>query len=152
MAAFLNRFNPRRKGWPMWTYIWLVLSETRNDFYDTLKDFLEHCNIPIEDKLEELLKYQQQIMLDIEFNPSVGKTFEYDRDWFGYFFEQKALAHTPVRLRYTDQRMGVSARYPLTAGNPNHFVNAALGLSYPYSKFRHFFHQPDRTERMNPPR
>jgi len=149
MAAFLSRYNPRRRGWALWTYVWMVLSEIKPEFYEAVGNFLESRGIGIDEELGDLLRYQQEIMLDIDYDPAAGKTVEYERDWFGYFFEQKALAPAPVRLRYTDERMGVSFRYPLTRGNPNHFVNAALGLSYPYSKFRHFFHQPDRTERID---
>lgn len=147
MMEFLNRYNPRRKGWALWAYLWLVLSEIRDDFYVTVQGFLTGLGIHSESELADLLAYQREIMLDIGYDPTVGKTVEYHHDWFGYFFEQKPLAAAPIRLRYMDQQMGVSSRYPLAANDPHHFVNAAIGLSYPYSKFRHFFHQPDRTER-----
>jgi len=148
MVEFLNRYNPRRKGWALWTYLWLVLSEIKDDFYAALQDFVTGRGIPLDDELADLLAYQRDIMLDIGYDPAVGKSVEYRHDWFGYFFERKPLAAGPIRLRYTDQQMGVSFRYPLAANDPRRFVNAAIGLSYPYSKFRHFFHQPDRTERM----
>jgi hypothetical protein len=147
MVEFLKRYNDRRKGWSLWTYLWLALSEIKDDFYAALRDFLQRRRIPMEDELIDLLHYQQEIMLDIGYDPAVGKPVEYSHDWFGYFFEQKPLVSTPIQLRYTDEKMGVSFRYPLAANEPRYFVNAAIGLSYPYSKFRHFFHQPDRTER-----
>lgn len=147
MVDFLNRYNPRRKGWALWTYIWLALSEIKDDFYKAVQDFFTGCGIPIKKQLADLLCYQQEIMLDVGYDPAQGKTVEYRYDWFGYFFERNPLSATPIRLRYTDEQMGVSFRYPLAANDPACFVNAAIGLSYPYSKFRHFFHQPDRTER-----
>jgi hypothetical protein len=39
--------------------------------------------------------------------------------------------------------MGPGRQYPLVPDDRQAFVTAAVGYSYPYSKFRHFFHQPD---------
>ena len=39
--------------------------------------------------------------------------------------------------------MGPGRQYPLVADDRQSFVTAAVGYSYSYLKFRHFFHQPD---------
>ena len=44
--------------------------------------------------------------------------------------------------------MGISHRYELEKNDKKKFVTAAIGYSYPYSKFRHFFHQPDMTKKI----
>ena len=43
--------------------------------------------------------------------------------------------------------MGPGRQYPLVPDDRQAFVTAAVGYSYPYSKFRHFFHQPDRVRK-----
>jgi len=45
--------------------------------------------------------------------------------------------------------MDPGRQYPLILHDRQAFVTAAIGYSYPYSKFRHFFHQPDRVRNSN---
>jgi hypothetical protein len=151
MVEFLSAYNPRRRGWALWTYLWLVLSENKSGFYAAVRRFLKNRKVPTDESLDELFRYQQEIMIGIDYDPAAGKTVAYNHDWFEYFFGRRPLARGRTRLCYADDRMGVSFRYPLVAGDRGAFVNAALGLSYPYSKFRHFFHQPDQTRKLETP-
>jgi len=147
MSAFLASFNPRRKGWHLWTYLWLAVSETTDAFYAALRTFLEGEGIAIDAVLEDLLHYQQELMLTVEYDPGRGKEGVYRYNWFDCFFHNAPLKQEAVTLQYTDTHMGITNRYPLEKGNRLRFVNAAIGISYPYTKFRHFFHQPDRVEK-----
>ncbi|OEU60537.1 MAG: hypothetical protein BBJ57_13070 [Desulfobacterales bacterium PC51MH44] len=145
MVAFLSSYNPKRKGWHLWAYLWLSIGEARDDFYATLREFLVREGIGIDQKIEDLLRYQKELMLALDYDPAKGKSVAYQFNWLDYFFNQKLLQEELTTLRYTDTHMGITNRYELKKNVRNKFINAAIGISYPYTKFRHFIHQPDRT-------
>lgn len=142
MAEFLASFNPERKGWQLWIYIWLWISRHKTAFYEQLTLFLGNQGIEITPELTDLIQYQQEIMLSPEYDPGMGKAVSYDYNWQDYFFRDHPLKQEPTQLLYQDTHMGASYQYGLEKNNPKKFVTAAIGFSYPYSKFRHFFHQP----------
>jgi len=145
MVSFLSSYNPKRKGWHLWAYLWLSIGEARDDFYATLREFLVREGIGIDQKIEDLLRYQKELMLALDYDPAKGKSVAYQFNWLDYFFNQKLLQEELTTLRYTDTHMGITNRYELKKNVRNKFINAAIGISYPYTKFRHFIHQPDRT-------
>jgi len=147
MLAFLDGYNPKRKGWPLWTYIWLAISEIRDTFYAGVSDVLVSQNIKMDEPLRDLMSYQQDLMLTLEYDPAVGKTVRADFNWYDYFFHGRPLEKASCTLHYGDKTMGISHRFELVKGDRTRFVRAAIGMSYPYSKFRHFFHQRDTTTR-----
>ena len=148
MSAFLATYNPKRTGWHLWTYLWLAIGEAGDAFYGALRKFLGREGIRIDKKIDDLLRYQHELMLTVDFDPIRGKEVAYQYNWFDHFFHNTPLAETPTALHYTDTHMGITNRYPLEKNNRLRFVNAAIGISYPYTKFRHFFHQPDQTEKQ----
>lgn len=141
MAEFLASFNPERKGWQLWTYIWLWISEHRRTFYELLTGFLQAQGVAITPEIEDLLRYQEEIMLNLDYDPAAGKAVAYQHNWPAYFSRGTALEAKAVQLRYQDTHMGASYQYDLQKNDRKKFVTAAIGFSYPYSKFRHFFHQ-----------
>lgn len=145
MAEFLAGFNPDRKGWQLWTYIWLWISENKRAFYGLLREFLETRDVAITPELEDLMHYQEEIMLSQAYDPVAGKSVSYHYNWPAYFNNGQYPAKEPVHLHYHDTHMGASFQYDLEKNNRKKFVTAAIGFSYPYSKFRHFFHQPQAT-------
>lgn len=143
MMAFLTRYNPDRKGWPLWSYLWLWILETLDSFYTCLRRYIESLGMVVDDRMNDLIQYQRELMLTPDYNPQSGKQVRYAHDWHDYFFNNKPLRRQRVAYHYHDQRMGTSFRYDLVKNNRKKFVTAAIGYSYPYSKFKHFFHQPD---------
>jgi putative methyltransferase len=144
MLAFLRSYHPTRKGWPLWTWLWLRLNEDQNAFYRTVTDALAAKGVDIDPPLLDLVHYQQEVMLTPHYDPGQGKVVACHYNWHDYFFAAADLMPAKAMLRYEDTHMGPSHQYPLIARNRQAFVAAAIGHSYPYSKFRHFFHQPDR--------
>lgn len=149
MAEFLATYNPQRKGWQLWTYIWLWVSKNREDFYSQLLNFLETKGIVLDETIKDLVLYQKQIMLTLKYDPESGKHVQYKYNWFDYFYNDQILQKKTVLLKYTDKCMGASFQYELEKNNKKKFINAAIGYSYPYSKFRHFFHQFEKTQKIN---
>ena len=33
MLAFLRHYHPTRRGWPLWTWLWINLCEEKKNFY-----------------------------------------------------------------------------------------------------------------------
>ena len=148
MLAFLRRYHPNRKGWPLWTWLWLAFHENKDALYGTIAEFLLHQRVEADVPFSDLLTYQREIMLSPDYDPEKGKIVACDYNWQAYFFEGAALEATKTTYRYADTHMGPGHQYPLVAHDLKSFVTAAIGYSYPYSKFRHFFHQPDRTKTL----
>jgi hypothetical protein len=143
--AFLDSYNPRRKGWPLWTYLWLWLAEHREAFYRDVGDFVGQLGLAGDPAVADLLAYQQRLMITLDYDPDVGKIVDTTHTWHDYFFNDTPLAEKDCRLQYRDRFMGVSHRFALKPGDRLAFTRAAIGISYPYSKHRHFFHQPAST-------
>lgn len=148
IVAFLNSYSLNRKAYKLFTYIWLWLSEHHDDFYRHLAQFLKEQGIDLDSRILDLLQYQKDLMLTLGYDPVRGKKVSYRFNWFEYFFEGCPLREEICKLHYTDTHMGTSHRYALVKDDRQKFLNAAIGYAYPYSKFRHFFHQPDKVKRL----
>lgn len=148
IVEFLHSYSPNRKAYKLFTYIWLWISEHMNDFYRNLVPFLEEQGVGIGRKMQDLLQYQKDLMLTLDYDPEQGKKVSYQFTWFEYFFKGGPLREEKCEMQYTDTHMGTTHRYPLVKNNKLRFLNAAIGSAYPYSKFRHFFHQPDRVKKF----
>ena len=148
IMEFLRSYNPQRKGWQPWTYLWLSLSESMDALYENVCIFLNQHGIASDNMLMDLIQYQKDIIIQLNYDPISGKQVTYQWNWFDYFFENKKLQEGVYTIRYTDTHTGPSHRYPLEKNNKKKFLDAAMGISYPYTKFRHFFHQPDMTQKI----
>jgi putative methyltransferase len=148
MLQLLRRYHPTRKGWPLWTWLWLNICEDAPVFYRSLVDFLMGSGVAMDDGLDDLLHYQQAIMLRPEYDPEVGKSVSCRYDWQVYFSNAGRLKPIGTTWHFTDTHMGPGHQYPLVCGDRQAFVTAAIGYSYPYSKFRHFFHQPEKIRKV----
>ena len=149
IVAFLKTYNPKRKGWRLYVYLWLSISEAIEDFYGQLKGFIKEQGIELDDKIVDLLKYQKEIMITLNYDPEAGKRVSYRYNWFGYFFTNEKLDRGTKNLHYRDSRMGPGHRYKIVKNEKHAFLVATNGYAYPYSRFRLFFHQPDATERLD---
>ena len=149
IAEFLQTYSRKRKGYKLYTYIWLWLSEHRDDFYRHVAQFLKEQGIDLDSRVLDLLRYQKELMLALDYAPGQGKKVSYQFTWFEYFFKGGPLREEPCEMQYTDTHMGTTHRYPLVKNNKLRFLNAAIGSAYPYSKFRHFFHQPDKVKKLS---
>jgi len=146
MLRLLRRYHPTRRGWPLWTWLWLSIGEDMSEFYRVVVDFLESQAIGLDAPLTDLLHYQQAIMLTPAYDPERGKTIACRYNWQDYFFDAADLTPAETTLHVADTHMGPGRQYPLVPDDRQAFVTAAIGYSYPYSKFRHFFHQPDQVK------
>ena len=145
MLALLRDYHPTRRGLALWGWLWLSLCEVRQSFYHSVAAFLSGLGISIDETLQDLFHYQQEIMLTPDYDPKKGKTVDCGFNWHNYFFENAELSSGKITLTYSDTHMGPGHQYPLNPEDRRAFVSAAIGFSYPYSKFRHFFHQPDQS-------
>jgi hypothetical protein len=120
-----------RKGWTPDQWAWLCISAEHRRFYTELQELLRSLVPAFSSELCEVLRFQSDIMLQIDYDPREGKRVRYDYDFPSYFSGDDALDHRPVRVHFRDTAMGVNRQYPLEQGNHRSFAKAAVGESYP---------------------
>lgn len=125
-------------------YIWLRLNTEIDTLYSELREFLENkFNFIDPEMLSDCLDFQKNIILRPDYNPEIGKRKKYLFNWTDYFFKDQALKRIPIEIIYKDKLMGPDFRYALKCNNMILFAKAAIGGTWPLSKRRHFYHQPD---------
>jgi putative methyltransferase len=140
MLQRISTFGTRR-GWTPDQWAWLCISLEQNRFSTELRDFVRELGAAGENCVSELLRFQNDIMLNIGFDPGQGKHCEYQFDFPSYFVDGADLLRRPVRISFLDSAMGVNHQYPLVRGDAHRFAKAAVGESYPFVRIRHFQHQ-----------
>jgi len=145
MVAEIERFG-RRKGWTPADWAWLCLASDHERLFEELEADLTHLGLSLGGEFEELLRYQSDVMLHLDYDPAVGKMRRYDWDFPAYFKSGGALLRRPVEVHFGDTHMGVNRQYALQRSDPVSFAKAAIGESYPFSRIRHFQHQPDAAD------
>ena len=109
-------------------------------FGDDLADFVERL-VSCGDEVGDVLRYQADVMLQLDYDPAAGKECRYDHDLAAYFSGDGDLVEGPIVVRFRDVAMGANRQYPLEKGNARRFAKAAIGQSYPMVRVRHFQHQ-----------
>jgi hypothetical protein len=114
MLAFLRRYHPTRKGWPLWTWLWLAFHENKDALYGIIAEFLINHGIEADVPFSDLLTYQREIMLSPDYDPEKGKIVACDYNWQAYFFEGAALEAIQDNLSICRHPHG--ARPPISIG------------------------------------
>ncbi|HLJ14274.1 MAG TPA: cobalamin-dependent protein [Bryobacteraceae bacterium] len=130
-----------RKGWTPDQWAWLCVSAEHDRFYRELDEFVHTLPLALGSDMPELLRYQDDVVLQLDYDPLVGKRRHYKFDFPAYFTGDQELCARPLWIHFRDTAMGVNRQYPLEKGNPRRFAKAAVGESYPLVRIRHFQHQ-----------
>ena len=118
-------------------YIWTVVATLKDELYECLKP---HLNID-QDKMDDLIRFQKEIMLDSNYNFKTGKSVIYEYNWFEYFFEDKRLERNQNKIRYNDTHIGTLSDKILLK-DPSVFMKyAAGGRSYFTQRQGSYIHQ-----------
>lgn len=146
MAADLAPYGKRR-GWTIDNWGWLRVARDFDRFQAELREYLGTLGLhPDQDaRLDDVLRFQQDIMLRPEYAPEQGKSAEYAHDWPAYF-TGGTLEPRRVRVGYGDQSFGANGRYRPVAGDLKAFTMAAIGTSYPVSRMGHYCHRFESAE------
>jgi len=130
----------RRTGWRPDQWAWLCIAAELDSFYSELEAPLRSLGVFNVVGGKELLAFQKDIILRPEFDPDVGKIVRYSFD-FPRFFGGGDLISDPVEIEYLDTHMGSNHQFPLRKDDLLAFASAAVGMSYPFIRVRHFQHQ-----------
>jgi putative methyltransferase len=130
----------RRRGWAADEWAWLRLSEERDRLYEELAEHVRPLAADDGDALDDVLRFQSEIVLAPDYDPRRGKRCEFRFDLPAYF-EGTPLRRVDTVVELLDERMGVNRQYPLVASDLRRFAKAAVGESYPFSRIRHYQHQ-----------
>jgi putative methyltransferase len=153
LAAGLARYGVRR-GWTVDHWGWLTVAGQFDRFTAELPGYLASLGLPVgaavgegspADVLAEVLRFQRDIMVRPDYDPSAGKSCRYRYDLPAYF-RGEPLRRGGTQVRFADRVLGPNGRNPLVPGDLKAFARAALGPSYPISRIRRYQHQLDIAE------
>jgi len=111
--------------------MWLECMLNQNKFYDEIKEFLVNNQY---DVLNELLLWQKDIMIDMDYNSKKGKFRSYNYNFNSYFCGERLKEETTAVL-YKDISIGPGKRSPLKWNNVREYLIAVTGAGSPYSKY-----------------
>ena len=119
-------------------FIWTVISENKKIFYEEIKQYLKKYN---DIALQDLILYQNDLMISADFDPDTGKIKNYKYNWYDYFNNNKILKQEHNKLFFYDTHIGtLSEQIPLK--DPSIFMKyAAGGRSYFTQRQGSYIHQ-----------
>jgi hypothetical protein len=102
--AEMRRISVEREvGFGPDQYIQLAISVNTSEFYRDLRAALEELWPELVDqKLLEVLRFQQDLMFDADGEIGREKRRDYDHDWFNYFFGDAKLRAKRTAIRFRD--------------------------------------------------
>ncbi len=153
----LNRISEygKRRGWTVSNYVWLYVADRIDDFYEEIIQYM-YTITPLsisKDLIQNLIKYQKERMLQLNYDPEQGKSVSYPYDFISYFEEDFDSEFGPlfpeqneIDIFYQDKFMGINDLFPIIKGDKPRFAKAAIGMSFPTVRVRHYQHQLDRAQ------
>jgi 2-(S-pantetheinyl)-carbapenam-3-carboxylate methyltransferase len=134
VAAFI-----RHRPWISPTdWAWLSLTLTQDKFFADLRNFLPKLGCLFGVELEDVLKFQQEMLLRPDYDGQLGKICTYTYDLPGYFTGLGKLIPRETKIHFRDSHLG-PRRMPLTKNDPAKFVNAVLATDW--TGHGHYQHQ-----------
>jgi putative methyltransferase len=121
---------------------WMCVAQRLDHFYSEIEASLQNMVGEIDEELEEVSRFQEDIILSVDYDPQVGKLRRYSYDLPKYF-QGYSLIHCPISIQYRDTHMGINGQYPLERGHLQRYAKAAVGDIFPIVRARHFQHQLD---------
>ena len=120
-------------------WAWICLTAQPKTFYRQLQAFLDTLDISFGEEMADVLRFQQDIMLYLNYDPTTGKICDYAYDFPSYFREDAPLQQRPTRIHYQDTHMGSASQFPLERGNVPKFLDAAVGAEWsaPTNRYQH---------------
>lgn len=112
-------------------FIWTVVAQHITEFYNCIETYLKkYNNIISNEMLSDLVSFQKDIMINVDYNSNEGKTKNYRFNWYDYFYNEKPLLKQKQIIHYFDTHIGtLSERIPLR--DPSLYMKyAAGGRSY----------------------
>jgi putative methyltransferase len=129
-----------RKGWTTEQWMWLYISSRFERFYSELAGFIATLPISQTVVLQEVMAFQQDMILHPGYDPAQGKAAIYKFDLYSYFFNGHPMEQQEIKIVYSDTHTGINHKYPLKKDSLPAFAKAAVGPSYPISRIRHYAH------------
>lgn len=121
-----------RKG----TFFWLCIAEDRKQFFSEIRRFLRESGL-LNEEVEDLIRFQDSMIIDFEYDPQAGKQETFFYNWFDYFFNNHPLVHKEQTILYQDKTVG-RFNYPLKARDPQSYFYVAGGYKFHFQKIDSF--------------
>ena len=108
-------------------WAWVCISACLDRFYAELGEYLRVLEGEGRSVPADLLEFQRDVMLQLDYDPAVGRRSEYRHDFPAYFTQGGPLRERPTQVWFRDRAMGLAGQYPLVPNDPAKFLDAALG-------------------------
>lgn len=127
-------------------WAWLCLAVEQDRFYAELREFLPTLGLDLGPELDDVLRFQQEIMLRPDYDEQAGKIVTLGYDLPRYFTDEDELVARTTVIHFGDTHMG-RRRMPLGKNDPAKFVNAALPSDWSSARahYRHQFEEAQIT-------
>ncbi len=130
-----QRADPRRK---IADICWLDIMLSEEDFINEIVEFLQNeLGIQIDSKMKDLISFQNDILLRIEYDPQQGNTNTYQYNWLDYFFNGEELQKKQNTVTYQDSSMGYGQE-TIAKGMLWSYIKSSVGQSV---RGHHYIHQ-----------
>lgn len=152
LMAFAERFKEPFVGKMLWLpgdVFWLMLNVEIDALYGELTAFIRErtavSGSALDARLlEDLVRFQKEIMLRESYDPRAGKRVVTRFNWPAYFFADAPLFEAETETTFRDRAMGREGQYELVPGSPTEFALAATGNFYPDGRGYFYYHRPER--------
>jgi putative methyltransferase len=110
-------------------WAWLSLTLAQNRFFAELRSFLAELGSSFGPEMEDVLKYQQEILLRPDYDGQAGKVCSYSYDLPTYFAGADELTRRETTIHFRDSQLG-ERHIALSKNDPAKFVDAVLPAGY----------------------
>ncbi|MFF5448553.1 B12-binding domain-containing radical SAM protein [Streptomyces sp. NPDC012888] len=84
MMEKLERWVPGKESWLIYEWVWACVQNELDAFHAELRDHLQDAGVKIDDRLEELLRYQRASVFTVA-ESGTTRVELFTHDWAGYF-------------------------------------------------------------------
>lgn len=118
------------------TFFWLCIAEERAQFFKEIRIFLESFT-SVDSELLDLLAFQDEMIINFSYDPSLGKECKFDYNWFSFFFKDEGLIKKQNILRFEDTTIG-RFKHKLKPNDPQSYFYVAGGYKFHFQKIDSF--------------
>lgn len=133
-----------------YNFLWMNIAVSPNKFYTEIKEFIEFCDLDVDVKLADLIRFQKELLLSPEYDPSVGKICHFLYDWVNFFKNSGPAEPCHLTIAYSDKLMGMAYDKPLIKDDLMAFRWASQAPNG--ARPRHYVHQEEFQEVRKAPR
>ena len=118
------------------TFFWLCIAEKRDQFFTEIQQFVYTIS-NLDSCVDDLLKFQKDMIIEFEYDPQLGKSSTYDFNWHQWFKGNAELKRVQNVLKFKDTTVGRFEK-KISPQCPESFFYVAGGYDFHFEKMNSF--------------